>query len=101
MAVRADEKRRGHDRREPRRVEFFGLDRRERLFRIKVTVNRKQAAMPEDGDAGQIERADMIERPDDQKPRVRVQSKRHGLIGGFPVNVVIGEHHALGPVRGA
>ena len=64
----------------------------------KLRWMESSAAVPEHGDAGQIERADMIERADHQQPRVGVQPEHQRLIGRLPVDVLVGQHHALGPV---
>ena len=101
IAGRAGEDRRRHDGREPGRVELLGFDRGQRLLGFEIAVDGEHAAVPEHGDARQIERTDMVERADHQQPRIGVQSQRQRLIGRFPVDVLIGEHHALGPVGGA
>ena len=97
----AGEHRGGHDRRKPRRVQPFRFDRGQRLLRLEVAVDGEHAAMPEHGDAGQVERADMVERTDHQQSRLGIQPQRQGLIGRFPVDVLISEHHALRAIRGA
>src|SRR4051812_17319623 len=89
VAAGAGEDRRGHHRREPRRVELFRLDRGQRRFGLKIAVDREHAAMPEHGDAGQVERADMVEWPDHQQSRVRVQPQHQRLVGRFPVDVLV------------
>ena len=101
VARGAGEDRGRHDGREPGGVELLGFDRGERLLGLEVAVDGKHAAVPEHGDARQIERADMIERADHQQPRVGVQSQHQRLVGRLPVDVLVGQHHALGPVRGA
>ena len=101
VASRAGEDRGRHDRCEPGGVEFLRLDGGERLLGLEVAVDGKHAAVPEHRDAGQIERADMIERTDHQQSRVGVQSEHERLVGRLPVQVLVSQHHALGAVRRA
>ena len=101
VAGGAGEDRRRHDRREPGGVELFRFDRVQRLLGLEIAVNRQHAAMPEHGDAGQIERADMVERADHQQARFGVQAQRQRLVGRLPVEILVSEHHALGAIGGA
>ncbi len=75
IAGRAGEHRRGHDRREPRGVELVVRDRGKRRLRLEIALDADEAAMPEHGDAGQVERADVIERADDEQSRLGAQAR--------------------------
>src|SRR5262249_40316453 len=70
LTGRAGEDRRGHYGCKPSGVEFLLLDRLQRRLGLEVAMDREHAAMPEHGDAGQVERADMIERADDEQTRL-------------------------------
>ncbi len=54
--------------------------------------------MPEHGEAGQVERADVIERADDEQSRLGAEPQRDRLVRRLPVEIIVREHHALGTI---
>ena len=68
---------------------------------VEIAVNIKHPADPQHGDAGQIEGTDMVERAGHQQALVAGQPKRDDVIHAFPVEIIVGVHHAFRPIGGA
>ena len=62
FAIGAGEDRGRHDRCQPRRVQPVRLDRGQALRGVEIALNGQHSALPQHGNARQIERSDMIER---------------------------------------
>lgn len=90
-----------HDRRHPAAGQAMALDRGQHRFRVELAVHAQRPAHPQHRDARQVERADVVQRPHHQQLLAGRQPQRDHMVDGFPVEVAVGVHHALGPRRGA
>ena len=99
--VRTGEEPRHHDRSEPGAGDLLLLDVGKHRLLVELAVKHDAAADPPDGDAGQVEGADMVERADGEEPVPGRHLQRDDVVHALPVEVLVGVHDALGAVRRA
>ena len=87
-----------HHRRKPAAGQLLSGDRDEHALDFEIAVNTERAPDPQHGDARQVERPDVVERPGHQQAVVLAEAERNHVIDALPVEIIVGVDDALRPV---
>ena len=90
-----------HDRRKPGTRQLLVGNRLQYAFNVEIAVNTKRASDPQHCDARQVECTDVVKRTCHQQAVILIKPKRNDMIDAFPVEIIVGVHHAFRPIGGA